>query len=56
VILAISPVTFAPDFRRSFSTFIKAKYRSVRQDGEVAPPPTRDDARCPDVGFEKAIS
>ena len=22
----------------------------------VAPPPTRDDARCPDVGVEKAIS
>jgi len=22
----------------------------------TAPPPTRDDARCPDVGVEKAIS
>jgi|GEM_PF-1174190 len=22
----------------------------------IAPPPTRDDARCPDVGVEKAIS
>jgi len=22
----------------------------------AAPPPTRDDARCPDVGVEKAIS
>ena len=22
----------------------------------IAPPPTRDDARCPDVGVEKAIA
>jgi arylsulfatase A-like enzyme len=36
--------------------FIHEEANSRLCDEVIAPPPTRDDARCPDVGVEKAIS
>jgi len=39
------------DFARRVESLLSLRFTSV-----IAPPPTRDDARCPDVGVEKAIS